>query len=274
MSTHRGHGHIIAKGGDIRYMFAELMGKSSGYNHGKGGSMHIAEPAIGILGANGIVGAGVPIAAGAALALKLKNQDKIVAVFYGDGASNQGVVHEGMNMAAIWDLPLLFICENNMYAVSTSIGYSARIKNLSERAKAYGFEGYTVDGMDVLAVYNKTRELVDNIRKGAGPYLLECRTYRYSGHFTAEPMLGINYRTDDEINFYKSRDPILSFSKRLLEENICDAKEISDIDEKIDLSLEEAIKFARKSKKPVPGDAMKDMYATVYNGIPQEGWQN
>ena len=272
MSTHRGHGHMIAKGGELKYMFAELMGKSSGYNCGKGGSMHIAEPAIGILGANGIVGGGVPIACGAALSLKLDKRKQIVVSFYGDGASNQGVVHESMNLAAIWSLPVLFVCENNKYAVSTSIEYSAKIKDLSKRAEAYGFKGITVDGMDVIKVYERAKELIKNIRDGSGPFLLECKTYRYSGHFTAEPMLGLDYRTDEEINYYKARDPINNFVNKILKEGIYSQEAINKIDIQIERSIEEAVDFARNSKRPLPEEALEGMYATPLKGIPKRGW--
>jgi len=271
-STHRGHGHIISKGGDIRYMFAELLGRVNGYNKGKGGSMHIADPGIGILGANGIVGAGVPIAVGAALTIKIKKMDNVVISFFGDGASNQGVVHEAMNMASIWDLPVIFVCENNQYAVSTSVKYSFKIENISERSKAYGFEGKTIDGMDVLEVYNNTKEIVNKVRSENKPFLLECKTYRYSGHFTAEKILNLNYRTEDEINYYKSKCPILSFSTKLLNVGICTKKELDDIDNLVINQIDEAVDFARKSKSPEPSDALKDMYATEYTGIPQKGW--
>jgi acetoin:2,6-dichlorophenolindophenol oxidoreductase subunit alpha len=274
MSTHRGHGHMVAIGADIKYMFSELMGKANGYNGGKGGSMHIAEPEIGILGANGIVGAGMPIAVGAALALKIDKKKNIIVSFYGDGAANQGVVHESMNLAAIWELPVLFVCENNMYAVSTPAIYSSKIKNLSERAKAYGFEGFSIDGMNVLEVYNTVKQLIEKIRNGRGPFLLECKTYRYSGHFTAEPILGLNYRTEEEINFYKSKDPIMSFKNMLVGQNICSPEELNEIDHIVDNELQEAVDFARNSKFPEPEDALKDMYSTVFEGIPQKGWSN
>jgi len=271
-STHRGHGHIISKGGDVRYMFAELLGRIDGYNKGKGGSMHIADVGIGVLGANGIVGAGVPIAVGAALAIKIKKLDKAVISFFGDGASNQGVVHEAMNMAAVWNLPIIFVCENNQYAVSTSVKYSLKIENISERSKAYGFEGKTIDGMDVLEVYNNSKEIVDKVRYTSKPFLLECKTYRYSGHFTAEKILNLNYRTEDEINYYKSICPILTFAARAIEDGICTKKELDDIDNSIINQIDEAVDFARKSKSPEPSDALNDMYATEYVGIPQKGW--
>jgi pyruvate dehydrogenase E1 component alpha subunit len=271
-STHRGHGHIVSKGGDVKYMFAELFGRVDGYNRGKGGSMHIADVGIGVLGANGIVGAGVPIAAGAALAIKIKKLDKVVISFFGDGASNQGVVHEAMNMAAIWDLPIIFVCENNQYAVSTSVKYSLKIDNISERSKAYGFEGKTVNGMDVLDVYYNSREIVGKVRRTGKPFLLECKTYRYSGHFTAERMLNLNYRTEEEINYYKSICPIKTFSARMIEDGICTKKEFDDIDNSIIIQIDEAVDFARKSKAPQPSDALNDMYATEFKTIPQKGW--
>jgi len=271
-STHRGHGHIISKGGDIKYMFAELLGRVDGYNKGKGGSMHIADVNIGVLGANGIVGAGVPIAVGAALAVKIKKIGKVVVAFFGDGASNQGVVHEAMNMAAIWDLPIIFVCENNQYAVSTSVKYSLRIENISERARAYGFEGKTIDGMDVLEVYNSSKEIISKTRSENKPFLLECKTYRYSGHFTAEKILNLNYRTEDEINYYKSKCPILTFSTKIINDGICTRKELDDIGNLIINQIDEAVDFARKSKLPEPSDALNDMYAVEYKGIPQKGW--
>ncbi|MFC2145033.1 thiamine pyrophosphate-dependent dehydrogenase E1 component subunit alpha [Actinomycetota bacterium] len=272
MSTHRGHGHMVCKGGELKYMFSELMGKENGYNKGKGGSMHIANPEIGILGANGIVGAGVPIACGAALALKMDGSGKIIVSFYGDGAANQGVVHEAMNMAAIWSLPILFVCENNQYAVSTSVNYSSKIKDLSQRAKSYGFPGITVDGMNAVKVYEKALKICDYIRKGNGPYLLECKTYRYHGHFTAEPMLGIKYRDDEEIKRYKSLDPIDKLKKFLLDEKISKNEEIEEIDKKIEKQIQEAVYFAKKSKFPEAEDALNGMYATEYKNIPRKGW--
>lgn len=272
MSTHRGHGHMVCKGGDLGYMFSELMGKANGYNRGKGGSMHIANPDIGILGANGIVGAGVPIACGSALALKMDGSKNIIVSFYGDGAANQGVVHEAMNMAAIWSLPVFFVCENNQYAVSTSAAYSSKIKELSRRADAYGFAGETVDGMDVVKIYEKAMDICEHVRKGDGPYLLECKTYRYHGHFTAEPMLGIKYREEEEIERFKALDPIGSLKDRILKNGIAPAAEIEKIDEQIEKKLADAIEFARKSDFPEATDAMEGMYATEYENIPRKGW--
>jgi pyruvate dehydrogenase E1 component alpha subunit len=271
-STHRGHAHIISKGGEIKFMFSELFGKANGYNSGKGGSMHIADPSIGILGANGIVGAGVPIAAGAALAIKIKNLKQIVVSFYGDGAANQGVVHETMNMAAIWDLPIIFVCENNQYAVTTSVRYSSRIKNLSDRAKAYGFSGLTINGMDVMEVYNTTKKLVDKIRKKPKPFLLECKTYRFHGHFTAEHIFGLNYRTKEEIDHYLSMCPIKTFTKKLIDNKIATEEELKKVDVLVEDLINDAVSFARASELPDPEDSLKDMYSINYDGIPQKGW--
>lgn len=271
MSTHRGHGHLVCKGGDLGFMFSELMGKANGYNKGKGGSMHIATLEIGMLGATGVVGAGVPIACGSALALKMDSSKKIVVSFYGDGAANQGVVHEAMNMAAIWSLPVLFVCENNQYAVSTSVNYSTKIKDLSRRAISYGFPGITVDGMDALEVYKKTLDICDYIRKGNGPYLLECKTYRYHGHFTAEPMLGIKYRDDKEIQKYKSLDPIDRIKKLILSKKFSKTEELEKIDQKIEKQLKRAVLFAKNSKFPVAEDALEGMYATEYENISRKG---
>ena len=264
-SNHRGHGHIIAKGGDIRYMFSELMGKANGYNGGKGGSMHIADPGIGILGANGIVGAGTPIAVGAALALKHKKQNQVVVSFFGDGAINQGVVHEAMNMAAIWNLPVIFVCENNQYAVSTHISYSSKLEHLSERAASYGFPVSSVNGMDVSEVFHASTDIVGRVLSGGGPYFLECKTYRFQGHFTAEPMLGIQYRTESEINRYKEICPIKTWKNRMIEGNVCSTDEVDELDRLIDNLIEEAVDFARNSVPPEPANALLDMYATRYD---------
>ena len=271
ISTHRGHGHLIAKGGDVRYMFSELMGKAGGYNRGKGGSMHISAPDLGILGANGIVGAGVPIAVGAALAIRMKKSRQAVAVFYGDGASNQGVVHEAMNMAAIWGLPILFVCENNRYAVSTSIEYASLVENLSIRSRAYGFEGITVDGMNVDEVYHSSLDAVECLRAGKGPFLLECKTYRFHGHFTAEPFMGLSYRSEEEISSYREKCPVGTWARRIVKEKACSERDIAQIDEKVEKLLDKGIDFARKSVFPEPENAFKDMYATEYIGIPRKG---
>ncbi|MBI4240164.1 MAG: thiamine pyrophosphate-dependent dehydrogenase E1 component subunit alpha [Candidatus Rokubacteria bacterium] len=268
-STHRGHGHILAKGGDPRRMIAELMGKAAGYNRGRGGSMHIADLSLGIFGANGIVGAGAPIACGAALAAKLEKTDRVAVAFFGDGGMNQGVVHEALNLAAIWKLPVLFVCENNGYAISAPISQMAAVERLAVRAVGYGMPGESVDGMDVLAVYGATTHAVERARGGGGPTLLECRTYRFVGHFTAEKARGIKYRTDDEIAEWRTRDPLETYPAWLKQEGICDP---AQVDAEVEARLEEAVAFARQSPFPAPEEALDGMYAVPYPGLPARGW--
>jgi len=268
-STHRGHGHILAKGGDPRRMIAELMGKTAGYNRGRGGSMHIADLSLGIFGANGIVGAGAPIACGAALAAKLEKTDRVAVAFFGDGGMNQGVVHEALNLAAIWKLPVLFVCENNGYAISAPISQMAAVERLAVRAGGYGIPGESLDGMDVLAVYEATTRAVERARRGGGPTLLECRTYRFVGHFTAEKARGIKYRTDEEIAEWRTRDPLVTYPAWLKQEGICDP---AQVDAEVEARLEEAIAFARQSAFPAPEEALDGMYAVPYPGLPARGW--
>ncbi|MFQ6111978.1 MAG: thiamine pyrophosphate-dependent dehydrogenase E1 component subunit alpha, partial [Nitrospinota bacterium] len=207
ISTHRGHGHIIAKGGDYRYMMAELYAKRTGYCKGKGGSIHIADMDLGILGANGIVGGGIPIANGAALAFKLKKTGQVLVCFFGDGASNQGSFHEGLNLASTWHLPVVFICENNQYAESTPQKVHQHITDISCRAEAYDIPGVSVDGNDAVAVYEAASEAVERARQpGEHPTLIECKTYRHMGHYIGDP--GTLYRSDEEVAEWKKRDPI------------------------------------------------------------------
>jgi len=268
-STHRGHGHILAKGGDPRRMMAELMGKATGYNRGRGGSMHIADLSLGIYGANGIVGAGAPIACGAALAAALQGSGRVAAAFFGDGGMNQGVVHEALNLAAIWKLPVIFVCENNGYAISAPIRQMAAVERLADRAAGYGMPGESVEGMDVLAVDAAATRAVQRARSGGGPTLLECVTYRFVGHFTAEKARGIKYRTDEEIAEWRKRDPLVTYPAWLRQEGICDP---ARVDAEVDAVLEEAIAFARQSPFPVPEEALEGMYAVPYPGLPARGW--
>ena len=262
-STHRGHGHCIAKGTDVRYMMAELYGKKTGTNKGKGGSMHIAQVSVGNLGANGIVGASIPIAVGAGLSIKTRGTDQVSVCFFGDGGSNQGVFHESLNIASIFDLPVVFVCENNMYAISTPISYAAHVKNLSERATAYGIPGFTVDGMDVMAVYKNAQEAVFRARSGHGPTLLECRTYRYKGHagpFEMEPYGDrAPYRSKEELESWKARDPIPRLRELLLGNGILDAQKVAEIEEGIAREIEQAVSFAIESPDPAPEDALEDL---------------
>jgi TPP-dependent pyruvate/acetoin dehydrogenase alpha subunit len=272
-STHRGHGHIIAKGGDVKRMMAELFGRITGYNRGKGGSMHIADLALGIYGANGIVAAGVPIAAGAAWAAKLRNTGQVAVAFFGDGGANQGVLHETMNLAAIWKLPLIFVCENNQYAVTTASILSTAGPGISHRAAAYGFPGHLVDGMDVERVMGAVGEAVDRARSGAGPTLLECKAYRYQGHFTAERALKLTYRLQDEIDLWRQQDPIIRWAAMLLEREILSSEERDTIDNDVETQLEEAIAYARASEWPNSEAAFEDMYVTNYPGLPARGYE-
>ena len=270
-STHRGHGHIIAKGGDVKRMIAELMGRATGYNKGKGGSMHIADLSLGIYGANGIVGAGAPIATGAAWVMKAKNTDRVAVPFFGEGAMAQGVVYEAMNMAAIWKLPVVFICDNNHYAVTTSIDSVSPVE-VHERTLAHGFPGYDVDGMDVQAVYEATREAVARARAGEGPTLLNCRTYRYSGHHTAEAAMKLGYRTEEEIDSWRARDAVDGWGRRLVEADVLTEAERDAIDQVINRQIEEAVEFGRNSPWPEPEAALEDMYASPLPALPDKGW--
>ena len=256
-STHRGHGHAVAKGARLDMMMAELFAKKTGYCHGKGGSMHIADLDLGILGANGIVGAGVPIATGAGLALKLKGSDRVTVAFFGDGGSNTGAFHEGVNMAAVWNLPVVFVCENNQYAESTPRDVHQRIKDVAQRAMAYDIPGVVADGMDVFDVYQKTGEAIDRARTGGGPTLVEAKTYRFMGHYVGDPQ---TYRSKDEVEQWKKRDPIAMFRKRVVEEGKITAVELDAIDAAIAKEMEQAVEFARQSPEPDIESALQDIF--------------
>lgn len=258
VSTHRGHGHCIAKGADLKRVMAEILGKKTGYCKGKGGSMHIADFSIGILGATGVVGAGIPIAVGAGLSISLKGTDQVVACFFGDGASNQGTFHEGVNMAAIWKLPVLFVCENNLYAMGTRQSRVMLIEKISERAAAYGIPGVTVDGNDVLAIYEAAREAIERAKRGEGPTLIECRTYRQKGHSRMDPA---TYRPKEEVEYWLRKDPITRFRGRLREMGILTEEEAKKIDDEVSQAIEEAVKFALESPYPELEEALKDVYA-------------
>ena len=261
-STHRGHGHVIAKGADVARMMAELLGRTTGLNRARGGSMHIADVSLGIYGANGIVAAGAPIAAGAAWAGVQAGSDRVAVCFFGDGAVNQGVLHETMNMAGIWRLPVIFVCENNGYAVSFA-QEEATAGSLVERAAAYGMPALRVDGMDVEAVLEAASGLVAAARAGGGPAFLECATYRFVGHHTAEATMGLGYRSDEEIARWRERDPLLVQAARL------DAATVAEIDASVEQLLERALAFARESPRPEVSSARDYVYA---GGLePREG---
>jgi pyruvate dehydrogenase E1 component alpha subunit len=257
-STHRGHGHVIAKGGKTDRMMAELYGKKTGYNKGKGGSMHIADPDIGVLGASGIVAAAIPIAGGAALSAKMRGTDQVVVCFFGDGACNTSRFHEGVNLASIWKLPVVYVIENNMYAESTPISYAANIPNIADRAAAYGIPGKTVDGNDVLAVYETVGEAVARARKGEGPTLVECKTCRHYGHYVGDTD---TYRTKQERGECHKRDPIPRFRKRLVEMGVLTEKQADKIVQEINEEVEKAVKFAEESPLPAPEETLEDVYA-------------
>lgn len=257
-STHRGHGHLIAKGGKTDRMMAELYGKKTGYNKGKGGSMHIAEVDIGILGADAIVGGGIPIAGGAALSAKMRGTDQVAICFLGDGATNTSRFHEGVNLASIWKLPVVYVIENNMYAETTPVSCVMNIPNIADRATSYGIPGVTVDGNDVMAVYEAVGEAVARAQKGEGPTLVECKTCRHHGHYEGDTM---TYRTKKEVEECKKRDPIPSFRKKLIEMGALAEKEADKIDQEIAKEIDEAVKFAAESPFPAPEEALEDVYA-------------
>jgi len=256
-STHRGHGHCIAKGGRLNQVMAEILGKKTGYCGGKGGSMHIADFSIGMLGATAVVGAGIPIAAGAGLSIRLRKTDQVVACFFGEGASNQGTFHEGINMAAIWSLPVLFVCENNLYAMGTRQSRVMAIENVADRAAAYGIPGVVVDGNDVMAVYEAAREAVDRARSGKGPTLMECKTYRHKGHSRFDPA---TYRPKGEVEEWLKRDPVKRFRVRLLEMKALTEDEADKIEQEVVAAVEDAVKFALESPYPAPKEALEDVY--------------
>lgn len=259
-STHRGHGHVIAKGGELKYMMAELFGKKTGYCKGKGGSMHIANINIGILGANGIVGGGIPIAVGAALSCKMRKTDQVTACFFGDDASNTGAFHEGLNLASIHHLPVVFICENNLYGISVPQKQHQAIKDISIRAKAYDMPGITVDGNDVLAVYEASGKAVERARAGEGPTLIECKTYRWRGHHEGDPNRGSRYRPAKEVEEWMKKCPIRRFEEGLIKKKILTKEKVKTIREEIEREIDQAIAFARESPYPTPQDLYEDVY--------------
>ncbi len=259
-STHRGHGHLIAKGGDIKKMMAELFGKSTGYCKGKGGSMHIADLDLGILGANGIVGGGPPLAVGAGLAAWYRGSDDVCVSFFGDGASNQGTVHEAMNLASVKNLPVIFAVENNGFGEFTRQADHQRIECISDRAAGYGMPQISVDGNDVMAVHEASGEAIQRARKGHGPSMLEFRTYRHRGHYVGDPEI---YRTKEEVAQWQSesRDPILRFKKQLIEQGLVDPGRLEALEAAIRQEIEEAVSFAEKSPVPDVSDLLNDVYA-------------
>jgi len=258
VSTHRGHGHCIAKGVNLKYMMAELFQKKTGTNKGKGGSMHIADFTVGMLGACGIVGGGIPIATGSGLSIKLRETNQVATAFFGDGATNQGTFHESLNMASIWKLPVLYVCENNLYGMFTPASYALSVQDVSKKAEAYGIPGVTVDGMNVIDVYEATNQAVKRARRGFGPTLIECKTYRYYEHYGSSK--DSFYRTKEECEKWMRRDPIKSFRVRLINDGVLTEDKLYGIEEKVKVEIEEAVKFAEESPYPNPEDALEDLF--------------
>ncbi len=257
-STHRGHGHTIAKGGDIRKMMAELLGRATGYSGGKGGSMHIADMDKNMLGANGIVGGGIGLAAGAALTAKLQGSGRVAVCFFGDGALNQGILHEVSNLSAIWKLPVVFVCENNQYAMSARADWSVAGGDPAGRAAAYGIPGVNVDGMDFFAVYDAASKLVQRAREGGGPSYLVCQTYRYHGHHAGDPL---NYRQKEEVERWRKLDPIDRLTQALLSGKVLTEAEIAATRQSVVEAVQEAVEFAKSSPEPGVDQLMTDVYA-------------
>jgi len=259
-STHRPHGHAIARGISSKEIMAELYGKTTGCCKGKGGSMHIGDIKRGMLPAIAIVGGNIPIVMGMALAFKLKKQKRVAVSFFGDGASNEGAFHEALNMASIYDVPAVFICENNLYGASTSIKKTLKIENISERASSYGMRGMIADGMNVIDVYEKTSKAVGDARSGRGPTLLELKTFRFCGHSRRDPS---KYIPKEEKELWKKKDPILNLEKILLEEKVINEKGIKELKDRIDKKIEEAIEFGQNSPEPRPEDTYNDLYVNM-----------
>ena len=259
--THRGHGHVIAKGGDLKRMMAELFGKATGYCGGKGGSLHICDTELNMLGANGIVGGGIALATGAALSSKMRGSGQVAISFFGDGASNQGTFHESLNMAGADKLPVIYVCENNLYSVFTSGKAVRAVESVASRASAYGFPGVTVDGNDVLAVYVAVDNAVARARAGKGPTLIEAQTYRHRGHFEGDAYFH-DYRTPEEEAEWLARDPIPCFGQRLTGElAAATEKQLVEVRAAVEEEILEAVNFAEESPWPDAEDAMRDVYS-------------
>ena len=260
LGTHRSHHHCIAKGLDLSEMMAELLGKSTGTNHGKGGTMHIADITKGMLGANGVVGSNIPVATGVALSASVRGTDQVSVVFFGDGASSQGVLHESMNLASIWKLPILFVCENNRYAEATPVEYAVAGGSIANRAPGYDIPGIVVDGQSATDMFEVGREAVARARAGDGPTLIEAQTYRYQGHFGADDPLG--YRTQEEEDYYEARDCIEQLKGHSLEGEYASQSDLDAIDEKCVAAVVEAAKFANDSPFPDDAELTTDVYVS------------
>lgn len=257
-STHRGHGHCIAKGARLDKMMAELLGKETGYCRGRGGSMHIADVESGNLGANGVVGGGIPIAVGAALSSKMKKDGKVTLCFFGDGASNNGTFHESINLASVWKLPVVFVVENNLYGMSVPFKKACSVENIADRAKGYDIPGYIVDGNDVEAVFETVEKAVQDARNGRGPSIVECKTYRWKGHSKSDANV---YRTREEIKAWMRKCPIKRYRGKLIKEGIATEKELKQVEENVVKAIYEAEEFAKNSPEPKVEDVLDGIYA-------------
>jgi TPP-dependent pyruvate/acetoin dehydrogenase alpha subunit len=258
-STHRGHGHCIAKRADLGKMFAELLGKETGYCRGRGGSMHIADTSKGNLGANGIVGGGIPIAVGAALSAKQAKSDRVAVSYFGDGGANQGAFHEALNLAAIWRLPVIFVCENNQYAETNPVKDAFAVDDIAVRAAGYGMPGVRVNGQDVRETYRSAGEAIARARRGEGPTLLVMETYRYGGHYFGDPQV---YRTKDEIEAWRTkRDPLLLAREWIVGERLASEADLDRIDAGVDAAIEEGVRFAERSALATPLELPDEVYA-------------
>lgn len=259
-STHRGHGHLVARGADLNRMMAEILGKETGYSNGKGGSMHIMAMDKGILGANGIVGGEIPIATGAAYTIKYKGTDQVAVSFMGDSATNEGTFHESINMAAAWDLPCIYVIENNLYGISVDIRDVTNTPDLAVRAKAYDIPGVVVDGMDVTAVYEAAKEAVARAREGKGPTIIECKTYRWQGHHVGDPATYRKRRSETEKEDWMARCPVANLKKEMIEAGKAKESEIEALENKIEEQIQEAVKFAADSPYPDASEAFTDVF--------------
>ncbi|MFQ5665246.1 MAG: thiamine pyrophosphate-dependent dehydrogenase E1 component subunit alpha [Candidatus Binatia bacterium] len=257
VSTHRGHGHLLAKGGDPNRLMAELFGKATGYGGGKGGTQHMADFAVGHLGSNGITGGGIPIGTGAALSVQMRSSGQVVGIFFGDGAANQGTFHESLNLAALWRLPAVYVCENNLYAMSTPVREACAVEHIADRASAYGIPGAQVDGMDVLAVADATHAAVERARAGHGPTLIECKTYRFLGHSKSDQRV---YRSREEEATWRERDPIARFRAVMITRRLAHAAELEKITRQALSAVDAAVEFARCGPFPEPSALTDGVY--------------
>jgi len=249
-STHRGHGHALAKGVPANVVLAELWGKVTGSSGGRGGSMHMYAPEWGFMGTNGIVGAPIPLATGGALSAKLRHNGQVVVSFFGEGAVNSGSFHEAVNMGTVWDLPVVYVCENNLYATEMAFSRATKNTSVARRAESYGLPGVEVDGQDVLAVHRVAKTAIDRARAGGGPTLIECKTYRYVGHHEGDP--GTDYRTREEVQHWKEQDPLKRARKSLIESAVADEGELQAVDQEVERLIDQAVEFAEKSPEPSP----------------------